>query len=64
MKVIAIVLGILSAAAVVVTVAINVYTPSPDNSKAMEMQRKDIENMRRSVEEMQKKHPNPFKTDQ
>lgn len=63
MKIIAIVLGVLSAGAIVVTVAINVYTPAPDNSKAMEMQRKDIEAERREIENFQKTHPNPFTKD-
>lgn len=63
MKVIAIVLGILSAGAVGGALVVHFHI-ADDNSKVTEMRKKDIENMRRSAEEMQKKHPNPFKTDQ
>ncbi|MFO1155199.1 MAG: hypothetical protein U1E42_16280 [Rhodospirillales bacterium] len=44
MKIIAIIAGALGAAAIAITVAVHVI--APDNNRAMEMQRKDIEAMR------------------
>lgn len=61
MKIFAIIASVLAAGAIAVTVAINII--GPDNTKAMEMQRKDIDAERKAITEFQKTHPNPFKVD-
>jgi hypothetical protein len=61
MKVFVIVLGIL-AAGMGGAFALKVHLAA-DNSKTTEMRQKDIEAMRRSAEELKKKHPDPFKTE-
>ncbi len=60
-KVILIVLGVL-AAGVAGVVAVKLQLDA-DNSKTTEMRQKDIDAIRRSAEELQKAHPNPFKTE-
>ena len=61
MKMMAYILATLAAGAIAVTVAINVYTPEPDNKKARELQRRDVEAERKEIENFQRTHPNPFK---
>jgi hypothetical protein len=61
MKVIVIVFGIL-AAGIGGVVAVK-FQLDADNSKTTEMRQKDIAAMRKSAEELQKTHPNPFKTE-
>jgi uncharacterized protein HemX len=59
MKIMLIVFGVLAAGiggAVVVKLQMDT-----DNSRVMEMRQKDIEAMRKSAEELQKKHPDPFR---
>jgi hypothetical protein len=49
MKILAYVLGALAIGAMAVTVAINVHTSTPDNSKVIEMQKRDIDAMRERI---------------
>ena len=63
MKMMAYILATLAAGVIAVTVAINVYTPAPDNTKARELQRQDIEAERQAIENFQRTHPNPFKAE-
>ena len=63
MKMMAYVLATLAAGVIAVTVAINVYTPAPDNIKARELQRQDIDVERQAIENFQRTHPNPFKAE-
>lgn len=49
MKILAYVLGTLAVGAIAVTVAITMYTPTPDNAKAIEMQKRDVDAMRERI---------------
>ncbi len=61
MKVILVVLGLM-AAGLGGVFAIKVHLDA-DNRKAIEMQRQDIAAERKAIEDFQRTHPNPFKTE-
>ncbi len=49
MKILAYILGTLAIGAVAITVAITVYAPTPDSSRAIEMQKRDVDAMRERI---------------
>jgi hypothetical protein len=61
MKIIALVASAVAVATIAITVVVTVS--GPDNSKSMEMQRKDIAAERQAIHDFQKTHPNPFKAE-
>lgn len=63
MKILAYILATLAVGAVALTIVVNVYSHTPDNTKARELQQKDIAAERKAIDDFQRSHQNPFKAD-